>query len=723
MYFKIIKTFIVVTAVVLSGLNAFADDVFYAKIIHIDSEDNSPPVLKLDGTDKSIKTGDTINENETLLTLDNQEAEMILYRNDKPAGAFLLMENSDFRFSHAGDVLNITMIYGGMRVVSGKGLNIAVTSRTVEVSSNGADFCLISAGNADNNRTGYAAVFDGNVHLTSLGDASNSFDAGKLQKCDFLDYKVYPPASIEVNASAGWTADMLFRSKNLPDNLAFALEGYYAGQTEEGKIPVNEQVPPQFKKTKSVPPAYSIAGMFLKFEFGEIFHDNNGANFAVKLVYMPGGIIQDKYEFGFYFPFDLVISKITTNERFLKVNRGNNEWSFGTDQGGNIGAIIFDIMDDFLLKHRVFRYNNPDDMIYLKAGDNFDVSDYLQYSLMDFNSFAFYPFLRKHSLVNTYNLGWFEAMIYAEDTMPKGLYGADVSFMTPNKSNKLRFRLSSFIDCYDLIKFENTEAFFPMQFNTTLAYDVFNVPSLKFSMFASYGMYLPLSNNYYDNRSSFAACAGKNPAAIASNMSGDLGLDLRMGDFKFGIETIFDSGLNKVGLFDSIYIATRENRWNVMNDWLDELSRRSVNIYDYNFGFRLKVGYSFLNNFFVESRYQLTFPKYYDKFYLKIGYDSREKFLVNFNVYFMFETQQIVYDFTSLENFQLNTVAYIGGGFSPASGIYLNFRGGIYPEFTDTHPPLYSKFMLDCYVSLDFEKILKKYYQDKEKNATNEMKK
>ncbi len=703
----------------IHAINVYSNTGYYAKIVFIKSENGSTPVLKHEEEDINIKTGDIINENETIITFDKETVELILYQNDYPIGIFLLLGNSDLSFNVFDDTININLNYGGVRAVSQKNKKIVITSKTVKAISNNGDFCFISTSGDNSERRGYTTVFDGTVELASLEDPSNSENIKQLQKSDFISDKVYPPVDLAVNDLKEWIDRMLFKSKDIAKNLSYALETYSVGQKEEEKNLAEEEKNEEIKNDiiKNKESKSFIAGYLLKFELGVIFYDTNIANVAPKFVYKPGGVFKDKYEIGFYFPVNLVISKVMTDDRFLKVNGTNNEWSFGIDHLDNIGEMIFDIFDDLHLKHRIFKYNNPEDDVYIKVGDEFDVSDYLQFSLVDFNSYAFYPVIRKVSLVNNYKFDWFEAFIYAEDIMPKGLYGADVSFMTPYKSFRFRFRTSAFIDCYDLVKFDNKESFFPAQFNTTIDYDAFNVKSLGFSIFMSYGMYLPFSYNQNNYVSTYYECANKNPQAIASNMAFNTGFLLRIYTFNIGLEYIIDSGLNKVGMFDPLYIAKRDNRSDYMSDYLNEMLDRPVNIYDYNFGFRIKLSYNYLNNFFIESHYQLTFPEYYDKFYFKVGYDSKEKFKVNFNIYFMFEAEKLVTTFTDLKNLQLNALAYLGGGFTPYSGIDINFRGGVYPDFINYNSPLYSKFMFDCYVSFDAEKIFKKINSDKIKNA------
>ena len=77
---------------------------------------------------------------------------------------------------------------------------------------------------------------------------------------------------------------------------------------------------------------------------------------------------------------------------------------------------------------------------------------------------------RKSSFVFDFKLPFFETFIYAEDVLPKGLYGIDMALMTPYKSFKFKFDISSFIDCFDLMQFNNNESIFPWYANFNLGF-------------------------------------------------------------------------------------------------------------------------------------------------------------------------------------------------------------------------------------------------------------
>ena len=290
--------------------------------------------------------------------------------------------------------------------------------------------------------------------MASRKDLDNSEMVEELQICEFENYTIFTPRYFNMAEFKSWKNDMLFRTENIPQNLHLILEtlDFREKIEKKGKMP-------KFSYKK-------LVASILSFEAGTINYDKN---IAIKCVWRPGAsVLGNKFEFGFFVPVNFIPSKTFTTQPFMNVNGNNNEWSFGSDKIGNAQAIVFDIFDDILLKIRILRYNNINEKVFLQLGRYNNVSDFLQYSMVDFNSHIFYPKYRKVSFVSKFTLDWFEAFIYAEDVLPKGIYGTNLLFMTPNKSFKFKFRISAFIDCYDLIKFDYTESFFPAQSSLSL---------------------------------------------------------------------------------------------------------------------------------------------------------------------------------------------------------------------------------------------------------------
>lgn len=709
--YSLIKN-IILLIFIISSTSLFSKEVssgsFYAVVTNISSQSSINPVVHYQDDAVEIRMKDRILPGATILTADDQTLEMIIYQGDYPYGIIFVMENTDFKFNFNDltTILDVRVIYGGIRGVIGEDLITTINSQTVKSAIYGADFGLVSVINEYGDRVGYSIVFGGELVLASREDIENSEIVLPGQICEFEDYTIFPPRSYTSSEFYTWKPSMHFKSRDIPKNINLVLE-----YLDYEKPVVKEEIKkfPKFDYKKFV-------ASFLSFKAGTMNYDNE---IAIKFVWRPGAsILGDKFEFGFYVPINFIPSKAFTSKPFIHIEGNNNEWSFGSDQGTNKGAIVFDAFSDVLSKIRVIRYNTIDEKLFVFAGIYHDLYDFNEFSLISFNSKAFYPKIRRTSFVFNTNFRWFQSLVYAEDILPKGLYGADLLFKTPAKSFRFIMRFSGFIDAYDLVKFDNKESFFPGQFNTTIHFDAFNVSSLGFSLYFSGGLLVPFSYNFSTGTSSFQTLMGKNPASLAFNIAANTGFLLRILDFNLFLEFIVDSGINKIGLFDAFYVATREYRKNIIASWIAAKMLLTAGLSDYNFGFRFRIKYNFLKYLLLESSYQLTFSgvtgtsfdastnrfitwlRYYDKLYVKLSLDSVDRWKVNFSMYLLWQTQIIPLAFSSLMNFQLSNIIYTGLKIKTHRSVDINLAFGVYPDFVNFKSPWYSQFMFDFYITI-----------------------
>ncbi|HQB61381.1 MAG TPA: hypothetical protein PK899_06980, partial [Spirochaetota bacterium] len=224
---------------------------------------------------------------------------------------------------------------------------------------------------------------------------------------------------------------------------------------------------------------------------------------CVKFVWKPGVALEkEKFEFSFYFPVFFSVDKMFANNMLLPVNNTNNEWSFGSDQNGSTVKIVLDAVDDALLKLRILRYNNINDNFFFQMGELNNFSDSSRFSLVNFCSKIFFPMYRKTSFIIKGESNIFEGFFYAEDILPKGLYGLSLKFMTPYSSFKFKFGIDIFADGYDFMNFDKgRELYFPTQVNLISEFNAFNIPSFSFSIFLNMGALFPLSYNFGSNSS------------------------------------------------------------------------------------------------------------------------------------------------------------------------------------------------------------------------------
>ncbi len=683
-------------------------DDFSALITKITSQDQTKPSRSEGENFVELNEQDKINSGTTILTSDTQNVEIILYKNTTPTAIILIKENTDLKISYnfINNTQDLFINYGAIRVVTNNNINTVINSETVTSSCKGIDLGFVSiTDKIVSKKSGYIIVFGGEAVITSKLNSENSENIEALFISEFENDKISSPRKFINEELQEWKETSLYQTSAVPHNVNLVLEKLELTQKEKQSSSLDEN-----KKL--------LLSHLLTFETGVISYNKD---IGPKFVFRPEITSQNgKFHFGLYLPVNIIPNKILTDNRFFKVNRNNNEWSFGTDIQYNILAKSIDIVDDILLKINSISYNHIEDNFFISFGDFFNVSDFNNYSLVGFNSKIFYPMQRKSSFVINFKTKLLDGLIYAEDVLPKGLYGTDLVFKTPNKIFKSEFRLSAFLDCYDLIPRYMDESFFPAQINTTYNLLLFDVTSIGFSFYLSNGVLLPLSYDYNTKSSSFTNLMLNNPFAILASLTANAGLSLRAKDFNLSSELILESGTNKVGLFDTYYIANRENRTSLLKEWMESMSSRSINVSDYKFGFRFIVKYNLLKHLALQSSYQVTFPGYFDKLFFKIELDSLDKWKVNCSFYAEWLISRIGFTFQSFEFFQENNILYLGFKISPFPGFDIHINGGMYPDSFKFFSPYNSNFLLDCYI---LYKPLFSYLKLKNKKFTPRTKK
>lgn len=673
---------------------------FYTLVTKIDSKDETKPT-RSEGKDFiELNEQDKIYSGTTILTGSNQNVEIIIYKDNAPTAIVLIKENTDLKIDYdiTNSIQKFFVNYGTIRVVSNNNITTNIDSETVTSINNGIDCGFVTlTDKIVSKKSGYLINFNGESTLTSKLDKNNSQKIESLSICEFEDYKVSSPRKFNNDELQEWKNTSLYQTQGIPEVLNLVLEKLELFVEEKVIEIENEKVVENEKSAFILDDDQKIMlSRLLTFETGVISYNYD---IGIKFVYTPEIFTKDnKLHLGFYFPVNMIPYKILTDDRFFRVNRNNNEWSFGTDINGNLQAKILDIVDDLLLKISNIRYNQFEDNFFINYGDFFSLNDFNSYSLVGFNSRIFYPMHRKSSFIVNFKTKLLDGFFYAEDVLPKGLYGTDLIFKTPNNLFKSKFRLSLFTDCYDFLSYYSDESFFPTQINTSYILDIFNVSSLGLSFYLSNGILIPFSYNFKNTTSTFSTLITNNPFSIFSGLTANVGLLFRTNDFNLASEFIFDSGINKVGLFDTLYLAQRENRTQTIRDWMESMSERSVSFFDYHFGLRFIIKYNYLKHIILQSSYQLTFPGYFDKLFFKIELDSLDLWKVNCSLYVEWLISVIAFSVQNYEFFQENNIFYIGFKITPFPGFDICLNAGMYPDFLHYYPEQNVKFLLDCYI-------------------------
>jgi hypothetical protein len=344
------------SAVPLFGVNTG----FYGIVSYLDNGQSGPPAVFDENQPVfNVRAGVTINAGSTIITRDDNQMELTLYKGDIPVGIIYISANTDIRFMFDPSTgsTSLRVNYGRIRTVFEENIPAEVNLQTVKASLGGSDCGITVLADADGIGNGTFTVFGGTVQVTSLLNGANSESATTWQEIQYRDTDVNPPYYWYEEDLLAWQSSMLFSSPEVPSDIDLVLE-YLVWPEEEietktrvTRVDVIEEVTTDIvdvtdDAVKTRQKRKFDAGRFwsslLSFEAGSVMYDGE---IALKIISRPGAsFASDRFEFGLYLNANLIPSKVFTPGWSLPINNGNNEWSFGTDQGGSAPRIVWDVL-------------------------------------------------------------------------------------------------------------------------------------------------------------------------------------------------------------------------------------------------------------------------------------------------------------------------------------------------------------------------------------------
>ncbi|MBP5707129.1 MAG: hypothetical protein J6W76_07570, partial [Spirochaetales bacterium] len=584
----------------------YIEPVVSAEILNISADIGYITFYDAEENKHNGKVGMTIPLQSTIVTEERQRMECVIMRNNEPIVGFILSEVTDFYYDYDSehDVFYIELHYGRVRIVSNNKIRIETESEHGRVQTMGGDFGIISFIKDDG--TVYEGIYDFDGKLSCESKVKSTENTTECW--DRFDAFVGEKAMFSEQELLWWQDTMLFDLTRLPEEIPYVLENLLYPQRQDVLIANYSNLTTEEKQEL----AKIVLGGIFRFD-GGYFFDGQNQGHGVWVGWSPGGIFMNRrLEFRLDLSVGFCLTSSINNgiEHLIhRVNDGNNPWSFGSDQGGAADRIVFDLFDDLLMKLGLFRYgfDKPTETAFVQIGSYYDVSDKWHYSFFGFNPQGLTLSFRHNSFVTKINTRCFETFIYAEDIVPRGLYGLSMKFMTPAKSIRWKLGFSAFIDTYDLLKFgENEESFFPTQVSANLELTLFDLPSFGFDLYLNGGINIPFSYNFVSGTSYFNSRSGSNAAALFANLSADLGMVVRFKHFAFIPEFIADTVINRVGQFDMSYSAKRHLKKTELKDWYDYKSSNQLGISDFFFGGRFKMRFDDYEYVKFELAYQAS---------------------------------------------------------------------------------------------------------------------
>jgi len=721
LYYKIIGCFIFFTLLTnYSNLCAQTkNDNFSGMVTSYSSSTKTSPSVYYENLDsKDIKVGERVNNGCTLITLENQTLEVTIYKNRTPVGMLFLSENADVTITSSENNIDFFSNYGRFRLVFQKNSQVTVSTKKIRAEVTGTDFGFQSTVN-NNVKEGYFLIFEGSIKVYTVNSPKDFKPVSLGESIKFKDGVLLDKINFDQEELDFWKKNLIFKTKIIPNNVNLALEKFVFGKkevlvkasqtdsTSDSNQVNNDATDDETKKEAQALKIIEFLEPVISFELGGFAYNfnlnNYTTNVGIKTVFDPSfKYFNDKFEFGFYINVNFYPGALTTGDAwsFLGTVNCNNrwinkEWSFGSDKTDNSAKVVFDVFDDILIKSKIIRYGKSTDPIFIQLGDNNEVRDYSDFLLYDYNPDYFKLFQRKVSFVSQFELSWLNAFIYAEDIMPKGIYGGTIQFKTTPKSFNFKFILTSFVDCYSLVQFNNETWTMPAHFSSSFAFEAFNLPSFGLSFYINGGLNIPFSSLMVSNYAQI----------VSSGMIFSFATNIRLQDFSLGFEFVKDSAFARIAEFDLSYNFNRDNKILNIKNWYSGLSGRTTdNDYfkDHFFGGRLRTHYNYLKHVYIDLFYQIgaaftlstmtvsgftvPIPNYsslYDKASFKLTLDSLDKWRFKCKFYAMWNVDNMINSIIA-NTFLNSNLIFAGFIINPFDSIDIKFQGGMYPFSSQT---------------------------------------
>jgi len=213
----------------------------------------------------------------------------------------------------------------------------------------------------------------------------------------------FQPVQIPQDVLTGLEQEMTF--VRLDPNQAIQQEKQYL--QEQQQTPQAQETPPAPQQNSFLDNVFTALQGIIGFEIGSITID--GVTYGK-------AIIQPTFSFGklktaLYLPVIYKQNMLDPGDWYHPL--GNDEWSFGRDQGGDTGKIFQDIGRDLLLKIKYIEYGRQRDPFFFKAGNLEDITIGHGLIMRNYANDADFPAVRRVGLNVGADLpgGGFEAMV------------------------------------------------------------------------------------------------------------------------------------------------------------------------------------------------------------------------------------------------------------------------------------------------------------------------
>lgn len=301
---------------------------------------------------------------------------------------------------------------------------------------------------------------------------------------------------------------------------------------------------------------------FLSFDVGAL---TVGDDTYAKAVLTPSLTI-GKFTAGFYLPLIYGTDVFDTGDWYKP--KGNNEWSFGTDQGGEIGAVLRDLAIDLALKIEYIQWGDPNDSFYLRVGSIHNVTLGHGLVMRDYANDIDFPAIRRLgvSIKADFDNAGFQTVL--NDLTEPEIFGVRFYARPAAPAFPMAIGVSSTVDldpAGDLPDAESIGNPVLLTLGFDLDYPFVNNESSSFILFADFAGMIPYFRNSgsapYDGVSAgpgWDSLISFSPFAFR-NVGTAVGAFGYFGPVDWRLEWRLSKGAFKVQMIDRLYERTRAN--------------------------------------------------------------------------------------------------------------------------------------------------------------------
>lgn len=312
-----------------------------------------------------------------------------------------------------------------------------------------------------------------------------------------------------------------------------------------------------------------------------------------------------KLKLGLYLPV-IYMDNLFNPSDYYKPQK-NNEWSFGTDQNGNTGDVVLDILKDTMLKIRYLEYGDQAwDSFYIKVGNLNNMSIGHGTIMNNYANDGDFPAIRKIGLNTGFSTGIF-GMEFVSDNLAEPSIAGTRLFLNPISTYKaFEIGITGIADLFPARMTKSPSDYgdpWLLAFGMDLEFFEINRDNFKIKLFSDFSSMIPVFRET-TNLDGIKVKSGVAPGlwiedSTLKNFGIVAGLRGEVFRFTWSLEYRMSNGIYKPTLFNALYDRNKVEYLSDIIHYLDNHSKRGtvMGIYGEG-GYILKDKFSFTMGYY-----------------------------------------------------------------------------------------------------------------------------